>query len=194
MPAVDSAERPNFKARPNQGRLFPEITFFGERPVIIEKGPDMPSIDFWYGRANPRAFPIAAWRRLIAHNLGRAAANMIDYPPTAGLPELRQAIADHVAANRGIRIDWRNVIITAGAQEAFDIVAKLFVKPGTRVAVENPCYQGLAFTLRAHGATLISHTGQFGRNECRLFGASIRSGPGVRHAFAPISDRRDTDS
>ena len=149
------AERPNFKARPNQGRLFPEITFFGERPVIIEKGPDMPSIDFWYGRANPRAFPIAAWRRLIAHNLGRAAANMIDYPPTAGLPELRQAIADHVAANRGIRIDWRNVIITAGAQEAFDIVAKLFVKPGTRVAVENPCYQGLAFTLRAHGATLI---------------------------------------
>jgi GntR family transcriptional regulator / MocR family aminotransferase len=136
-------------------RLYPNIEFLAERPVIIEKGFKLPSIDFWYGRANPRLFPTATWRRLITHNLGRAAVNMIEYPPAAGLPELRQAIAEHAAINRGIKTDWRNVIVTTGAQEAFDIIAKLFIKPGTRVAIESPCYQGIAFTLRAHGATLI---------------------------------------
>lgn len=134
---------------------YPEITFFGQRPTIIEKGAKLPSIDFWYGRANRRIFPIAAWRRSIIHNLGRAAANMVEYPPVAGLPELRNVIAEHLAANRGVRTNWRNIIITAGAQEAFDIVSKLFIKSGSRVAIESPCYQGVAFALRAHGAELV---------------------------------------
>jgi GntR family transcriptional regulator/MocR family aminotransferase len=152
---ADPMEKCEIRPRRNHTPCYPTIAFFGQRPAIIEKGAGLPSIDFWYGRADQRVFPMTAWRRIIAHNLGRAAANMIEYPPTAGLPELRQAIAKHVAYNRGINVDWRNVIITGGAQEAFDIIAKLFVKLGTRVAVESPCYQGLAFTLRAHGAVLI---------------------------------------
>lgn len=150
-----SSDQPNAKAPGHESRKYPNVTFTGERPIIIEKGANLPSIDFWYGRASRRIFPIEIWRRLISHNLGRAAANMVEYPPAAGLPELRNAIAEHLAANRGIKTDWRNIIITVGAQEAFDIIAKLFVRPGTSVAIESPCYQGIAFALRAHGATLV---------------------------------------
>ncbi len=136
-------------------RRYPAITFAGERPIIIEKGSDLPSIDFWYGRANKHIFPVDTWRKIIDHNLARAATNLVEYPPVAGLPELRHAIAEHIAFYRGIRCDWRNIIITAGAQEAFDIIAKLFVTDGTPVAIEKPCYQGIAFALRAHGANLV---------------------------------------
>lgn len=136
-------------------RRCPDIAFVGVQPTIIEKGASLPSIDFWYGRASRRIFPIGTWRRYTTHNFGRAAANMVEYPPVAGLPELRGAIAEHLAASRGIKTDWRNIIITAGAQEAFDIIAKLFIRPGTRVAIESPCYQGIAFALRAHGAELV---------------------------------------
>ena len=150
-----AAERSHFTKNGHEIKRYPEITFVGEKPVIIEKGANLPSIDFWYGRASRRIFPIETWRHIISHNLGRAAANMVEYPSAGGLPELRNAIAEHLAANRGIKTDWRNIIITAGAQEAFDIIAKLFVRTGTFVAVESPCYQGIAYVLRAHGATLV---------------------------------------
>ena len=151
----ETVDRSQSEDQADQARRHPNITFVGQRPIIIEKGANLPSIDFWYGRASRHSFPIETWRRLIAHNLGRAAANLVEYPPAAGLPELRHAIAEHVASNRGVKTDWRNIIVTAGAQEAFDIIAKLFVRPDTPVAIESPCYQGIAFVLRAHGARLV---------------------------------------
>ncbi len=50
-------------------------------------------------------------------NVSRASANISNYCPPEGLPELRRAIADHVSANRAIAVDPEQVIITAGAQE-----------------------------------------------------------------------------
>ena len=41
------------------------------------------------------------------------------YPPMRGLPELRQAVADHYAAHQGLDLDWDSeVTVTSGATEA----------------------------------------------------------------------------
>src|SRR5579871_6729576 len=41
------------------------------------------------------------------------------YPPTFGLPELRQAVARHYARTQGLDLDWSTeVTITSGATEA----------------------------------------------------------------------------
>lgn len=139
-----------------QPTRYPPLFFRGERPAMRDRGAEQPQVDFWYGRGDRETLPLTAWRRLLTENLGRAATNLVEYPAIAGLPELRHAVADHLATTRGVRVDWQRVIITAGAQEALDLVAKAFVVPGIAVVVENPCYQGVASVFAsAHEASLI---------------------------------------
>jgi GntR family transcriptional regulator / MocR family aminotransferase len=95
--------------------------------------------DFRAGRPDERLFPHEAWRRLLARefrSLVRSGA--CDHP--AGHRGLREAIAHHVATSRGLRVDADDVIITSGAQQAIDLIARVLAAPGDRVAVEDPGY------------------------------------------------------
>jgi GntR family transcriptional regulator/MocR family aminotransferase len=47
------------------------------------------------------------------------------------------------------------VVITSGAQQALDLIARFLLDPGDRVWMEDPGYPGAAFTLRAAGAHII---------------------------------------
>jgi methionine transaminase len=63
------------------------------------------------------------------------------YAPMPGLPVLREAIVDKVAAEYGLRVDGdHEVTVTSGASEAiFDAVMSV-VRPGEEVIVLDPCY------------------------------------------------------
>jgi GntR family transcriptional regulator / MocR family aminotransferase len=47
-----------------------------------------------------------------------------------------------------------DVIVTAGAQQAVDLVARVLVEPGSTVAVEDPGYPAVARLLQTHRATV----------------------------------------
>jgi GntR family transcriptional regulator/MocR family aminotransferase len=95
--------------------------------------------DFRGGLPDVRLFPFDEWRRLAAREL-RASAHTVSYGATAGHPKLRAAIARHVGVARGVLASAEDVFITHGAQQAIDFVGRLFIEPGTRVAVEEPGY------------------------------------------------------
>src|SRR6185503_1716557 len=57
---------------------------------------------------------------------------------------------------RGVRCTAEQVAIVNGVQEAIDLVARLLVEPGDRVAVEDPGYAGAARVFEAIGARLVS--------------------------------------
>ena len=61
----------------------------------------------------------------------------------------------HVAISRGVRCTPQQVILTAGAQGALDLVARTLLDPGDAVWLENPGYFGAQGALRAAGARLI---------------------------------------
>jgi GntR family transcriptional regulator/MocR family aminotransferase len=65
----------------------------------------------------------------------------------AGYTPLRQAVAAHLAAARGVRCHWRQVIITSSTQQSMDQAARLLLDPGDAVCVENPCYPGARASL-----------------------------------------------
>jgi GntR family transcriptional regulator/MocR family aminotransferase len=69
-----------------------------------------------------------------------------------GYTPLRQAVAAHLAASRGVRCDWRQVIITASTQQSLDLTARLLLDPGDWVCCENPCYSGARAALQFAGA------------------------------------------
>lgn len=110
--------------------------------------------DFWIGRPDAESFPIEAWSRHIKNALRFANPYLASYNDAAGLMELRQAIADHLGPARGIVASPDQIIIVGGCQDAFNLIARLLVSPGSPAVVESPCYQGAAYVLENLGAKL----------------------------------------
>jgi GntR family transcriptional regulator/MocR family aminotransferase len=83
-----------------------------------------------------------------------AGHELTNYGDAFGIRELRQAIALHLERARGLLATYEQIVITSGIQEALNIVSRLFVKQGTRVLVENPCYRSAALIFESYGAEL----------------------------------------
>ncbi|MCG0287026.1 PLP-dependent aminotransferase family protein [Streptomyces sp. PSAA01] len=75
-----------------------------------------------------------------------------DYP--AGLPALRQALADRYTAS-GIPTMPEQIMVTTGAMGAVAAACRLMVRPGERVAVESPSYANILQLMREAGARLV---------------------------------------
>ncbi|GAA4067728.1 PLP-dependent aminotransferase family protein [Actinomadura miaoliensis] len=75
------------------------------------------------------------------------------YQP-AGLPELREVIADGYTA-RGLPTRADQIVVTTGAQHALTLLAQLTVQPGDPVLVERPTYPHALGALRRRGARLV---------------------------------------
>jgi GntR family transcriptional regulator/MocR family aminotransferase len=108
--------------------------------------------DFTVGVPDGRLFPQAAWRRRVSRELRAPIARYAPYDDPAGEPALREAIARHVGAARAVIAGPGDVLVTAGAQQAFDLVARVLVAPGDVVAMEDPGYPLARDLFRAHGA------------------------------------------
>ena len=78
------------------------------------------------------------------------------YGPSEGIPELRDAIAQHVAFARAVACSADDVIVTSCAQQAFALLALKLITPARRlVAVEDPGYPAFRFAMSAAGAELV---------------------------------------
>jgi methionine transaminase len=78
------------------------------------------------------------------------------YPPMAGLPELRSAIADKVAALYGTSYDpAQEITVTAGATQAIFTAIAALVRPGDEVIVFEPAYDSYVPAIRTVGGTAV---------------------------------------
>ena len=74
------------------------------------------------------------------------------YPPMAGLPELREAIAGHYGRTQGLNLDWKTeVTITSGATEALAAAFFGLIQPGDEVIVFQPLYDAYLPLIRRAG-------------------------------------------
>ena len=74
------------------------------------------------------------------------------YPPMAGIPELRRAVADHYARSQGLDLLPEEVIVTSGATEALAAALLALVSPGDEVILFQPLYDAyLPLVERAGG-------------------------------------------
>jgi GntR family transcriptional regulator / MocR family aminotransferase len=102
----------------------------------------------------PDAFPIETWSRLVARCLRRGGALQAQGEPL-GFRPLRAAIATLLCEPRGLSCTADQVVITAGAQQSLELVAKLVLDPGNRVWVEDPGHPAVASLLRCEGAEVV---------------------------------------
>ena len=100
-------------------------------------------------------FPVDAWRAAMDAVLQREGSKLLGYgQATNGLPELRALLAASAHdIDPGLRAD--QVLVTAGAQQALDLVLRTFCKPGDTVVVMQPSYHQMHGLLRAHGLQVV---------------------------------------
>ncbi len=111
-----------------------------------------PEFDFRVGVPDPALFPLETWRRLLGRELRSGFAHYVDPGGHAGL---RAAIARHVGVSRSVRADADDVLVTQGAQQALDLLCRVLLSPGDRVAVEDPGYRQARLLFASHGAEVV---------------------------------------
>ncbi|MEJ8799560.1 PLP-dependent aminotransferase family protein [Trinickia caryophylli] len=101
-----------------------------------------------------------AWRdvegiaQAIRHVARTERAAMIDYATPLGSLPLREHLRARVAP-LGMRVDASQVLITAGASQAVDLLVRYLVKAGDTMFVEDPGYYNLFGLLKLHGVNVV---------------------------------------
>lgn len=116
------------------------------------------AIELRPGYVDPKLFPFDRFRR----SMVKALRQMERSPSILGMeetcqgdPRLQAAIASHAALMRAISCDPDDVVITSGAQQAMDLLARTLVERGsTVVAIEEPRHAPLVEPFAAAGAAI----------------------------------------
>ncbi|MCL1798703.1 MAG: PLP-dependent aminotransferase family protein [Eggerthellaceae bacterium] len=93
------------------------------------------------GMPDVSLLPQEAIQKAVEAACGDRRALALQYTSTDGLSGMREVVCDLVR-DLGIRCRPDDVILTTGAQEALDLVAKVFINPGDTIIAEGPTYLG----------------------------------------------------
>ena len=100
-------------------------------------------------------FPVDLWSRISGRVVRRAPRSLYGQGDARGYAPLRKAIAEYVGGTRGVRCDADQVLVTAGTQQALDLIGRLLLDPGDAVWMEDPGYPGATYAFRAAGACIV---------------------------------------
>ena len=123
-------------------------------------------------------FPMEAFRRSCDEVLdGPDASAVLQLGSPSGYAPLRHHLLDE-ARREGVARPGDDIIVTNGCQQALDLIARVLVRPGDAVIVEDPVYPGLKNVLLKAGAQLVGvPAGVDGLDIDALERAAIRSRP-----------------
>lgn len=108
---------------------------------------------FHPGMPDAQSFPFGVWGRLVARRASHGETLFGTYEVT-GHPALKEAIAGYLYSARGVRCRPEQIVITTGAQAAFDLLARLLLDPGDTVWMEEPGYYGAKAAFTVAGASI----------------------------------------
>ena len=129
----------------DRGRVMACQPYHHGEPGAVAFHPGLPDVG---------QFPFNTWSRLLTRRAKFARSDLFGTYHVTGYPDLREAIARYLTASRGVLCTPDQVVVTNGAQSAFDLLARLLLDPGDTVWMEEPGYYGAAAALLSAGARL----------------------------------------
>ena len=113
------------------------------------------SVPFKNGLTAVNEFPFDVWEKIALRCFRQSRYKISGYGEAAGYLGLREAVAAHFAASRGVNCETEQIFITNGAQQALDLIGRVLLDAGEKVWIEDPCYQEALGVFRAVGAEVI---------------------------------------
>jgi 2-aminoadipate transaminase len=126
-----------------QSSVIREILNITSQPDMISLAGGMPA---------PELFPVERVEEACVRVLRNAGDDALQYSTTEGYPPLREFIVEKMS-RYGIVASVDNVLITAGSQQALDLVGKVLLDPGDVIITEAPTYVGAIQAFTAYQAS-----------------------------------------
>lgn len=130
--ATQWTERYAARTRRMRSSAIRELLKLTQQPDIISFAGGLPA---------PELFPKEQIKAATARVLDEQGWQALQYSTTEGYPPLREMIVRHMR-RYGIKCTIDNVLITAGSQQALDLIGKILIDPGDKILVEAPTYLG----------------------------------------------------
>ena len=103
----------------------------------------------------PEQFPFSVWMKLQREVMLDYGEKLLLPMPGTGIPELKTAIADHLAAFRGMHVNPENILIGAGTDFLYNLLIQLLGRDRL-YAVEEPGYGKIRKIYAAGGVQAVS--------------------------------------
>ncbi len=124
--------------------------------LFAQPGTSIIEFNFSIGLADTSLFPFEIWRRTINRQYRKMETRTMEPGHPAGQPLLRNMIAKFISQSRAVSCSPENIFVTSGAQQAYVLLAQLFIKSGeTCVAIESPGYPMARRAFAAAGAIIV---------------------------------------
>jgi 2-aminoadipate transaminase len=138
-----------------------------DRSAVLSFAGGLPAADM---------FPITEMQEAVQRVLAEHGAHALQYGSPQGYRPLREMITRHTA-RYGISITPEHVLVTSGAQQALDLIGKVFLNPGDRVLIEAPTHVGALQAWQSYQAEYASVPVDAEGLNTDLLEAALRSGP-----------------
>lgn len=119
-------------------------------PILLPTDNTQYAIDFSNNQTDPSCFPFATWKKLLRETIAENSHALMEKSPAGGVYELREAIANHLHAFRGIEVSPDQIIVGAGTEYLYGLLIQLFGRDKVYCA-ENPGYKKVPQIYRAQG-------------------------------------------
>ena len=107
------------------------------------------------GLPSKEFFPIEDIRRINDQIFDEEGGEAIQYAASDGYDPLRKYLVEFMKRYQVTGIDYKNILITSGAQQGLSYLSRGLITAGSVVVVENPSYPGALDTFRASGARIV---------------------------------------
>jgi GntR family transcriptional regulator/MocR family aminotransferase len=101
-------------------------------------------------------FPSEVWGRIAADRARHFRSWLEKEPDRRGYRPLRDAIAEYLRTSRGVRCTAEQIVLVSGIQQALDLLARLLLKKGDAIWMEDPGYFGARIAFDNAGARMIA--------------------------------------
>lgn len=140
------------------GKLFSENSKLLRRSEIREilKLTRQPGvISLAGGLPYPGLFPVDDMKDVVNTVLEREGTQALQYGPTEGDDRLIDFLVKMMREEEGAEVDEKNFLIVSGAQQALDLIGRIFLDPGDPIIVGLPSYLGALQAFKSYGANMI---------------------------------------
>jgi GntR family transcriptional regulator / MocR family aminotransferase len=159
------------EARPGSGTYVADVSLSGVTPARQARRGAVRPLPLWdpvpvpitprdrrlhdlsIGLPDPDLFPLEVWRRLVSAQLRRSRLEEATYGGRGSF-RLQREVARFLGLSRSVVCAPEDVVVTAGAQQAIDLVCRVLVAPRAAVAMEDPGYFAVRRLFETHRATL----------------------------------------
>ncbi|MCA9884375.1 MAG: PLP-dependent aminotransferase family protein [Anaerolineae bacterium] len=144
---MDISSKLSTRTRMMQASAIREILKVVAQPGMVSLAGGIPA---------PESFPLEIIRQITNDVLDEFGPAALQYDKTEGFEPLVQSLVDYLPTRGLVNVAPETLGIFSGSQSALDMVAKVLISPGDKIAIEAPSYLGAISAFNAYEPDYVS--------------------------------------